>query len=169
VGSVGLRAYLVLLMGNGDDDPLFLQVKEAAPPAHAPYLPPVDFRIGHQGFRVVELQRCLQSLGDALLGYTSIAGRPFYVRQMKNLKASIPVEFLTGKAFRFWGWFCGALLALAHARTGDIAKIAGYIGTSDTFTTALAGFAEAYGDQNERDHASFKQAVRSGQVKAVME
>jgi len=169
VGSVGLRSYLVLLMGNGDDDPLFLQIKEAAAPAHAPYLPPVEFRIGHEGFRVIEMERCLQSLGDGLLGYTTIAGRPYYVRQMKNLKASVPVEFLTGKAFEFWGWTCGALLARAHARTGDIAKIAGYIGTSDTFATALAGFAEAYGDQTERDHASFKHAVLSGHVKAVME
>jgi uncharacterized protein (DUF2252 family) len=169
VGSVGLRAYLVLLMGNGDDDPLFLQVKEAAAPAHAPYLPPVAFRIDHQGFRVIELQRCLQSLGDELLGYTTIDGRPYYVRQMKNLKASMPVELLTGKAFEYWGWVCGVLLARAHARNGDIAKIAGYIGTSDTFATALAGFAEAYGDQTERDYASFKQAVLSGHAQAVME
>jgi len=115
------------------------------------------------------MERCLQSLGDELLGYTTIAGRPYYVRQMKNLKATMPVEFLTVKAFEFWGWVCGALLARAHARTGDIAKIAGYIGTSDAFATALAGFAEAYGDQTQSDHATFKQAVRSGQVKAVME
>jgi uncharacterized protein (DUF2252 family) len=161
VGSVGLRAYLVLLMGNGDDDPLFLQVKEAAAPAHAPYLPPLESSIDHHGRRVIELQRCLQSLGDPLLGYTTIDGRPYYVRQMKNLKASMPVELLTSKAFEFWGWVCGALLARAHARTGDIAKIAGYIGTSDTFASALVGFAEAYGDQTERDHASFKQALRS--------
>jgi len=169
VGSVGTRAYLVLLFGNGDDDPLFLQVKEAVAPAHAPYLPPVKFRIDHEGRRVVLVQRTLQSLGDPLLGYTAIDGRHFFVRQMKNLKASMPVEYLTGEPFEFWGWICGALLARAHARTGDIAKIAGYIGKSDAFATALADFAEAYGDQTERDHAALVEAVRTGRVEAVQE
>jgi uncharacterized protein (DUF2252 family) len=169
VGSVGMRAYLVLLFGNGDDDPLFLQVKEAVAPAHAPYLPPVKFRIDHEGRRVVLVQRTLQSLGDPLLGYTTIDGRHFFVRQMKNLKASMPVEYLTGEPFEFWGWVCGMLLARAHARTGDIAKIAGYIGKSDALATALAEFAEAYGDQTERDHAALVEAVRTGRVEAVKE
>jgi len=157
----------VLLFGNGDDDPLFLQVKEAVAPAHAPYLPPVVCRIDHEGRRVVTVQRGLQSLGDPLLGYTSIDGRDYFVRQMKNLKASMPVEFLTGEPFEFWGLICGALLARAHSRTGDIAKIAGYIGKSDAFATALAEFAEAYGDQTERDHAALAEAVRSGRVEAL--
>jgi hypothetical protein len=167
VGSVGLRAYLVLLFGNGDDDPLFLQVKEAAAPAHAPYLPPVVHRINHEGRRVVGAQRALQSMGDPLLGYTAIDGRHYFVRQMKNLKASMPIEFLTGEPFEFWGWVCGVLLARAHARTGDIARIAGYIGKSDDFATALAEFAEAYGDQTERDHAALVEAVRTGRVEAL--
>ena len=169
VGSVGTRAYLVLLFGNGDDDPLFLQVKEAVAPAHAPYLPPVDLRVNHEGRRVIGTQRVLQSLGDPLLGYTTIDGRHYFVRQMKNLKASMPIEFLTGEPFEFWGWVCGALLARAHARTGDIAKIAGYIGKSDAFATALAEFAEAYGDQTERDHAALVEAVRTGRVEAIHE
>jgi len=169
VGSVGLRAYLVMLFGNGDNDPLFLQVKEAVAPAHAPYLPSVDFRIAHEGRRVVALERTLQSLGDPLLGYTTIEGRHYYVRQMKNLKASMPVEFLTGEPFEFWGWVCGALLARAHARTGDIARIAGYIGSSDIFAAALADFAEAYGDQTEYDHAALVEAVATGRVKALHE
>ncbi|MFN0017260.1 MAG: DUF2252 domain-containing protein [Pirellulaceae bacterium] len=169
VGSVGLRAYLVLLIGNGDNDPLFLQVKEAVKPAHAPYLPEVTFRIDHEGHRVVATQRALQSLGDPLLGYTTMDGRHYFVRQMKNLKASMPVEFLTGEPFEFWGWVCGALLARAHARTGDIAKIAGYIGKSDVFAAALASFAEAYGDQTERDHAALVAAVREGKVVALAE
>ncbi len=169
VGSVGTRAYLVLLFGNGDDDPLFLQVKEAVAPAHAPYLPPVELRINHEGLRVVILQRVLQSLGDPLLGYTTIDGRHYFVRQMKNLKASMPIEFLTGEPFEFWGWVCGALLARAHARTGDIAKIAGYIGKSDVFATALADFAEAYGDQTARDHAALAEAVRAGRVEVLVE
>jgi uncharacterized protein (DUF2252 family) len=169
VGSVGTRAFLVLLFGNGDDDPLFLQVKEAVAPAHSPYLPPAEFRVKHEGFRVVRTQRVLQSLGDPLLGYTTIDGRHYFVRQMKNLKASMPIEFLTGEPFEFWAWVCGALLARAHARTGDIAKIAGYIGKSDAFASALADFAKAYGDQTERDHAALVEAVRIGQVKAIHE
>ena len=88
-------------------------------------MPPVTFRINHEGRRVVLVQRCLQSLGDPLPGYTTIDGRHHFVRQMKNLKASMPIEFLTGEPFEFWGFFCGALLARAHARSGDIAKIAG--------------------------------------------
>ena len=97
-------------------------------------------RINHEGRRVVAAQRALQSLGDPLLGYTTIDGRHYFVRQMKNLKASMPIEFLTGEPFEFWGWVCGVLLARAHARTGDIAKIAGYIGKSDVFASALAEF-----------------------------
>jgi uncharacterized protein (DUF2252 family) len=169
VGSVGLRAFLVLLFGNGDDDPLFLQVKETAAPAHAPYLPPVDFRNNHEGRRIITVQRALQSLSDPLLGYTTVDGRHYFVRQMKNMKASMPIEFLNGEPFEFWGWVCGALLARAHARSGDIAKIAGYIGKSDVFATALADFAEAYGDQTERDHAALVDAVRTGRVEAVDE
>jgi uncharacterized protein (DUF2252 family) len=169
VGSVGLRAYLVLLFGNGDNDPLFLQVKEAAPPAHAPYLPPMTHRIKHEGRRIVTYQRSLQSLGDPLLGYTTIDGRDYFVRQMKNLKASMPVELLSGAAFEFWVWVCGMLLARAHARTGDIAKIAGYIGTTDAFARALAEFAEGYGDQTARDHAALVEAVKSGRVEAIHE
>ncbi len=169
VSSVGTRAYLVLLFGNGDDDPLFLQVKEAVAPAHAPYLPPLSMRINHEGFRVIKTQRILQSLGDPLLGYTTIDGRHYFVRQMKNLKASMPIEFLTGEPFEFWGWVCGALLARAHARTGDVAKIAGYIGKSNAFASALADFAEAYGDQTEHDHAALFEAVQMGQVEAILE
>ncbi|MFN0197216.1 MAG: DUF2252 domain-containing protein [Planctomycetaceae bacterium] len=169
VGSVGMRAYLVLLFGNGDDDPLFLQVKEAIAPAHASYLPPVEYRVNHEGWRTVVFQRALQSLGDQLLGYTTIDGRHYFVRQMKNLKASMPIEYLTGEPFEFWAWVCGALLARTHARTGDIAKIAGYIGKSDAFATALAEFAEAYGDQTERDHAALVEAIRTGRVEAVHE
>ncbi len=133
VGSVGLRAYLVLLFGNGDEDPLFLQVKEAVAPAHSPYLPAVVYRTNHQGRRVVAAQRALQSLGDPLLGYTTIDSRHYFVRQMKNLKASMPIGFLTGEPFEFWGLVCGVLLARVHARTGDIAKIAGYMGKSGAF------------------------------------
>jgi len=104
VGSVGTRAYLVLLFGVGDDDPLFLQVKESVSPAAAPYLPPLPEEFRHQGKRVVIGQRALQASSDPMLGYTDMDGRQYMVRQMKNLKASIPVEFLTGASFNFYAW-----------------------------------------------------------------
>lgn len=166
VGSVGVRAYLVLLFGNGDEDPLFLQVKEALPPALGPYLPTLKSRIAHEGHRVIRGQRLLQALGDPLLGYTTIDDRHYFVRQMKNMKASMPIEFLTGEPFEFWAWTCGALLSRAHARTGDIAKIAGYIGKSAIFAESLAEFAERYGDQTENDHAALVNAIESGRVTA---
>jgi uncharacterized protein (DUF2252 family) len=169
VGSVGTRAYLVLLFGNGDHDPLFLQVKEAITPVHAAYLPPPQVRKEHQhqGRRVIDTQRLLQSLGDPLLGWTAIDGRQYFVRQMKNMKASMPVSVMTGKAFDVWALTCGALLARAHARCGDAAAIAGYCGEEDTLDCALADFAEAYGDQTERDHAALVQAIKAGRVKAL--
>ena len=166
VGSVGTRAYLALLFGNGDHDPLFLQVKEATLTAHAPYVPAPPMRADDQGLRVVMGQRALQALGDLLLGHTSIDGRPYYVRQMKNMKASMPVAFMTGPSFDFWAFACGALLARAHARSGDAAAIAGYCGEGDTLDRALADFAEAYGDQTERDFA--EPIGASGQVRELV-
>ncbi len=167
VGSVGLRSYLVLLFGNGDQDPLFLQVKEALPPAHAPYLPVLKQRVPHEGHRVARGQRFLQAMGDPLLGYTTIDDRHYFVRQMKNMKAAMPIEFLTGEPFEFWAWGCGAILARAHARTGDAAKIAGYVGKGRVLAEALAEFAERYGDQTEKDHAALLEAIESGRVAAV--
>ena len=169
VGSVGSRAYLALLFGNGDDDPLFLQIKEATTPAHAPYLPAPPVRNTHEGSRVVGAQRILQSFGDPLLGYTTIDGRPYYVRQMKNMKGSMPVPFMTGIPFNFWAFVCGGLLSRSHARSGDAARIAGYCGDGDTLDRALADFAEEYGDQTERDHAELVQAIKRGRVKAAGE
>lgn len=166
VGSVGTRAYLLLMFGNGDHDPLFLQVKEAIVPANAPYLPSIFWNNPHQGKRVVGTQRMLQASGDPLLGYTNIDGRDYFVRQMKNMKASMPLEWLTGEPFYFWVFVCGALLARSHSRMGDAAKIAGYCGKSEVLDEALAEFAEAYGDQTETDHASLKKAIQQGRVKA---
>ncbi len=168
VGSVGTRAYLALLFGNDDNDPLFLQVKEAAAPAHAPYLPPLpEPYADHEGRRVVMGQRALQASSDVMLGPTRVGGRPFFVRQMKNLKASIPVEWLTGVSFYFYAYSCGSLLARAHARVGDAAAIAGYCGGGSVLDKALASWAEAYGDQTESDHARLVQAIKSGKVKAI--
>ncbi len=169
VGSVGTRAYLVLLFGNGDADPLFLQVKESVQAAHAPYLPPLPTDFRHNGKRVLMGQRALQASSDPMLGYTSIDGRDYYVRQMKNLKASIPVEWLTGASFSFYAWACGSLLARAHSRTGDPARIAGYCGNSSVLDEALAEWAESYGDQTEHDHETLVGAIQRGEVRAETE
>ena len=111
----------------------------------------------------------MQASSDPMLGYTSIDGRDYYVRQMKNLKASIPVEWLTGASFNFYVWACGAILARAHARTGDPARIAGYCGNGSVLDDALAEWAESYGDQTERDHQTLVDAIQRGQVRAETE
>jgi hypothetical protein len=117
--------------------------------------------------RVVIGQRALQASTDLLLGWTSIDGRPFYVRQMKNMKGSIPIEWLSGESFNFYVWACGAILARAHARVGDAAYIAGYCGNSPVLDEALATWAEAYGDQTEADHAALVRGIKSGRIKAI--
>jgi uncharacterized protein (DUF2252 family) len=155
VGSVGLRAFLILLIGNGDEDGLFLQMKEAATPAAAPYLPVLPKPYKHEGQRVVYGQRLLQAAGDPLLGWTTMEDRPYYVRQMKNFKGAIPTEWLSGQPFNFFAFGYGSLLARAHARVGDAAVISGYCGDSDTLDDAMADWAEAYGDQTVDDHARF--------------
>jgi hypothetical protein len=101
-----------------------------------------------------------------MLGYTDMDGRDYMVRQMKNLKASIPVEFLTGASFNFYAWACGAILARGHSRTGDPARISGYCGKSTVFDQALAEWAESYGDQTEQDHARLVASIKRGETKA---
>ena len=167
VGSVGTRAYLALLMGNDDHDPLFLQVKECVAPAHGPYTVKLPEQLDHHGKRVVMGQRSLQASSDVMLGATTVDGLPFFVRQMKNMKASFPVESLTGESFYFYARACAALLARAHARVGDAAAIAGYCGKSSILDKALITWAEAYGDQTERDHAQLVKAIKSNKVKAI--
>ena len=170
VGSVGTRAYLALLFGNSDEDALFLQVKEAVRPAHAPFVEPLPepYR-SHEGSRVVYGQRLLQAVGDPLLGWTTIDGRPFYVRQMKNMKGEVPMSVLRGRPFTYFAWGYGALLARAHARTGDAAAISGYCGGPDSTSldAALSDWAEDYADQNERDHSALVAAVAEGRLQAV--
>jgi uncharacterized protein (DUF2252 family) len=168
VGSVGTRAYLILLMGKTDNDPLFLQVKEAITPALAPYLPKRRAEYTHDGQRVVVGQHALQASSDVMLGWTEIEGRTYYVRQMKNLKASIPVEWLVGESFNFYGYACGAVLARAHARISEPAIIAGYCGRSNVLRTSLAAWAEAYGNQTEMDHAKLVAAIKQGQFGGVL-
>lgn len=170
VGSVGTRAYVALLCGNSDQDVLFLQVKEAVRPAHAPYLPGMpEPYASHEGERVIYGQRLLQGVGDPLLGWTTIAGRPFYVRQMKNMKGEIPVSCMTGQPLLYFSWAYGALLARAHARTGDAAAIAGYCGKDRQadLREALASWAEAYGERNATDHQAFLDAIAAGRLKSA--
>ncbi|SAL13787.1 hypothetical protein AWB68_00217 [Caballeronia choica] len=164
VGSVGTRAYLVLMLGRALGDPLFMQVKEGIVPAAAPFVPPLDEPFRHQGRRVVHGQRLLQSSSDALLGWTTISGRDFYVRQMKQMRGSIPVDWLHGATFDFYAWCLGLLLARAHARTGDAALIAGYCGSSDKLDAAYAGWAERYGTRTVDDHAAFVGAIAKGRI-----
>ncbi|WP_279600195.1 DUF2252 domain-containing protein [Methylobacterium sp. J-077] len=170
VGSVGARAYVALLCGNSDQDVLFLQVKEAVRPAHAPYLRGMpEPYASHEGERVIYGQRLLQAVGDPLLGWTTIDGRPFYVRQMKNMKGEIPVARMVGQSLSFFTHAYGALLAKAHARTGDAAAIAGYCGHDGRadLREALADWAHAYGDQNEADYQAFRTAIASGRLHAA--
>jgi uncharacterized protein (DUF2252 family) len=166
VGSVGARTYLALLFGAGEDDPLFWQFKQALRPASAAPST-ASARALHDGRRVVLGQRFLQANSDVLLGWTTIEGRPFYVRQARNLKGSLPLKALGRSAFDSYVWACGALLARAHARTGDIAAIAGYCGDSEALDSALADFAEAYADQTESDHQAWQTAIKDGQVKSA--
>jgi uncharacterized protein (DUF2252 family) len=169
VGSVGTRAYIVLLFGNGESDPLFLQVKQGMPAAHAPYAPPLIEEFAHEGKRIVTGQRALQASTDVMLGWTSIDSTPYYVRQMKNMKGAIPVEFLSGTSFNFYAWACGAILARAHARSTDAASIAGYCGKSAVLGDSLALWAEAYGDQTVRDHAMLVNTFKNDpKVQALM-
>jgi uncharacterized protein (DUF2252 family) len=160
VGSVGTEAMMLLLMGDREDDPLFLQIKEATASVLVPYAGASEYK--HQGERVVRGQRLTQAASDALLGWFTAAtasGREFYVRQLRDEKGSVEVETLTPGHLATYGKLCGATLARAHARTGDAAKIAGYLGDDDSFDRALERFAVAYADQNDADYAAFTQAA----------
>jgi uncharacterized protein (DUF2252 family) len=170
VGSVGARAYVVLLFGNGESDPLILQVKQGLEPAAGPYLPalPPDLR-REPGKRVVSAQMAIQSSPDLLLGWTRLDGHSFYVRQMRNLKGSVLLEALSHKQLLRYVRACGEVLGHAHARTGDAARIAGYCGRSSALDVALARFAEAYGAQVVRDHAELVRAIAAGRVRATSE
>jgi uncharacterized protein (DUF2252 family) len=156
-GSVGLRDYLVYLEGNGENDPLFLQVKEEPGSAYAPYLGTQGAEphtAAHQGQRTAEGQRAMQWQSDPFLGWTTIANRDYLVRQLNDHKASVNPEELRGGGLAEYAAVCGELLARGHARSGDVHLITGYLGAGskqDKFDHALAAFAEAYADQTEAD------------------
>ena len=163
-GSVGTRDYVVLMLGNGKTDALFLQIKEEPPSCYARYLPQLC-RAEHEGRRVVEGQRAMQAQSDIFLGWTSMGSRDYLVRQLSDHKASIEVEDLKGDGLLQYALMCGEVLAKGHARSGDPCALAGYLGTSTKFDTAMAAFAVAYADQTASDHKEFIAAIKSGKMK----
>jgi uncharacterized protein (DUF2252 family) len=169
VGSVGTRAWIVLLTGRDENDPLLLQFKEAQASVLEPYLGKSEF--ANHGQRVVEGQRMLQAASDVLLGWDRIPGidgeeRDFYIRQLWDVKGSVSVDSMDAKGLRIYGEICGWTLARAHARSGDPVALAAYLGGGTAFDEAMAAFAESYADQNERDYAALREAVASGRVTA---
>jgi uncharacterized protein (DUF2252 family) len=163
VGSVGTRAFVVLLEGRGEDDPLFLQVKEAGPSVLEGQAPPSVYT--HHGHRVVAGQRLMQAASDIFLGwFRGGEGHDFYSRQLRDMKGSAKVESMSSEELVLYCGLCGWALARAHARSGDRVSIAAYLGKSERFDVAVADFAKEYADQTERDHAALCAAVKSGRV-----
>ena len=171
VGSVGTEAFVVLLIGDRADEPLFLQIKEAQESVLAPYAGPGEYQ--HQGERVVMGQRLTQAATDPFLGWTTGIGtsgttlKHYYVRQLRDMKGSMSVPLMDPLQLDYYGRLCGWALARAHARTGRATMISGYLGRSENFDHAIADFAIAYADQNERDYQRLRQAVAAGRVQAA--
>lgn len=164
VGSVGTAAAIVLLKGEGgDDDYVFLQVKEASRSVLEDFIGKSQF--SHPGQRIVNGQRLLQSASDMFLGWTSGPVRDFYVRQLMDVKKSVPIDELDATSLEQYAGVCGLVLARAHARTGDPAMISGYLGTSDTFDEALVAFSNSYRKQNQLDYLALLEAVSKGEIK----
>jgi uncharacterized protein (DUF2252 family) len=170
VGSVGTRAWIVLLTGRDDEDGLVLQAKEAEGSVLEPYAG--ASRFGNHGRRVVEGQRLMQAASDSFLGWCPATGvdgkeRDFYVRQLWDGKGSIEVEGMAARGMEGYAHMCGWTLARAHARSGDAIAIASYLGSNDSFDCAIAEFSRIYADQNESDFAEMKEAIASGRLKAM--
>jgi uncharacterized protein (DUF2252 family) len=167
VGSVGTGAYIVLLQGRDDQDPLFLQVKEATASVLEDHLPKSRFR--QAGERVVQGQRVMQAASDIFLGWTKGArnDRYLYWRQLRDMKGSVVVETMGPEALALYGRICGHTLARAHARSGDPIAIAAYLGKKDGFDRSITDFSERYAEQNEQDHEAFVAAIRSGRLEAL--
>jgi uncharacterized protein (DUF2252 family) len=169
VGSVGTRAWVVLLTGRDDADPMILQAKEAEASVLEPYAG--KSRFGNHGRRVVEGQRLMQAASDSFLGWCPAVGldgrkRDFYVRQLWDWKRSVDTETLSARGMEVYARMCGWTLARAHARSGDAVAIGAYLGSGEVFDNALAEFATLYADQNERDHAALLEAIESGRIEA---
>ena len=167
VGSVGTRAFIVLLQGRDAHDPLFLQIKEATASVLEEHLGKSTYE--QHGERVVQGQRMMQAASDIYLGWTKglDVNRHFYWRQLRDMKGSALVESMTPLALTFYARICGWTLARAHARSGDPIAIAEYLGGSDAFDRSITDFSERYADQNEKDYQEFVTAVRSGRLEAL--
>jgi uncharacterized protein (DUF2252 family) len=167
VGSVGTRAFIVLLQGRDQHDPIFLQVKEATASVLEDHLPKSRYR--QHGERVVHGQRMMQAASDIYLGWTKGAdvNRHYYWRQLRDMKGAAEVELMSPLALTFYARTCGRTLARAHARSGDPIAIAEYLGPSDEFDRSITDFSKRYADQNERDYQAFAEAIRSGRLEAL--
>jgi uncharacterized protein (DUF2252 family) len=167
VGSVGTRAFIVLLQGRDASDPLFLQLKEATSSVLEDHLPKSRYR--QPGERVVQGQRLMQAASDIFLGWTkgAEANRYLYWRQLRDMKASVTIENVSPRGMGVYANLCGRTLARAHARSGDPIAIAAYLGKKDRFEISIGDFSERYADQNERDYEAFIKAIRSGRLEAI--
>jgi uncharacterized protein (DUF2252 family) len=180
VGSVGTEAFILLLLGDRPDEPLFLQLKEAQESVLAPFAGASEYK--HQGERVVRGQRLTQAAADPFLGWTSgigtggtgsrqilAASKDYYARQLRDMKGSMSVPLMDPHQLNYYGRLCGWALARAHARTGRATAISGYLGSSEDFDHAIADFAVAYADQNDRDYHQLLEAISAGRVLATVE
>jgi uncharacterized protein (DUF2252 family) len=163
VGSVGMQVYLVLLEGRTGADPLFLQAKQAGPSVYEAHTHPS--RHGSHGARVISGKRLVQSATDIFVGWGSLYGKDYYVRQFRDMKIIPTTELIAPRLVEF-ATACGKALARAHARTGDPVAIDSYIGKGPRFAAELGRFAQLYADQNERDHAQLRMAVADGAVES---
>lgn len=167
VGSVGTVCFVLLFM-TADGDALFLQVKEARPSVLEPYAGKSIYP--NHGQRVVNGYRLIQPFSDPFLGWTKgKLGRHFFFRQLRDVKISLKVETFGKSEMIAYADWCGQAMALSHARSGDAAMLSGYMGTSETFDNAIAGFSFAYADQNEKDYAALKRAIKEGKITAQYE
>jgi uncharacterized protein (DUF2252 family) len=178
VGSVGTEAFVLLLLGDRPDEPLFLQLKEAQESVLAPFAGPSQYQ--HQGERVVRGQRLTQAAADPFLGWTSgigtsgtgpeglkAAAKDYYVRQLRDMKGSMSVSLMDPQQLNYYGRLCGWALARAHARTGRASVISGYLGSGEDFDHAIADFAIAYADQNQQDYQRLLDAISSARILAT--
>jgi uncharacterized protein (DUF2252 family) len=166
VSSVGLRSYVALFEGSSPDDVVFLQLKQARRSVVARYVHGDSAWHAHQGQRVVEYQQELQTVSDPLLGWTSIGGLQYYVRQFRDMKGAIAIDAIEPAALPDYARILGHLLAKGHARTSGASMIAGYVGSSDKLDKAMCRFARAYADQTEADHQALARAVERGVLRA---
>ena len=167
VGSVGTRSWMALLLGDHDQDPLFLQAKEAGPSVLEEFAGPSKY--DNAGQRVVVGQRLMQAVSDIFLGWVRVQGfdgqtRDFYIRQLQDWKGSAEIEAMIPAGMQAYGELCGWTLARAHARSGDRIAIAAYLGKGQAFDVAVREFAQVYADQNEHDYTNLMAAIRTGRI-----